>query len=575
MRCNILVLLLFCCFVLPAWGKIKLTTQVSGIHGAMKTNVVKQLEQHQTNIIAPLNADKIRAFSKQLPEIIAEATQAYGYFQPQIKSKLVRNGENWTIKIHINPQKPLKISQLKIEITGPCQHDPVYTDLLNRIKLRQGSILVTEQYDKLKEAFYNVAQLNGNLQAKFTTHEIKVDLKKYTAEVTLVFNTGPQFYFGQIVFSRSPFAQSFLRRFLPFKAGDKYDPKKLAQLERDLGGTVYFSQVRVKPLLNKTKKTRVPVKVHLLPHKPQQYNFGIGFGTDTLFRGSFGWTWRHITDTGQYLQGLIQVSQKLFRGSAAQVQYIIPGEHPATDHYSINGGILFNQVGEQRYTTTQAGISKVQALAYGWQQTMALNYQHELSQSTKQRRTRNTILPSIGWSKTQADDIINTNNGYKLSLLLQGGIPTDGKNNFLQTTFNGKYIKSFFASHSRIILRTNLGYTLVKDPDQLPLSQSFTAGGANSVRGYRYNRFGPGRILMVFSGEYQMQIYGNFYLAGFYDAGNAFNNFPANLNQAVGTGLVYRSPIGPIEVSIARALNPFGSKFKDRYRLQFSMGPDL
>ena len=102
---------------------------------------------------------------------------------------------------------------------------------------------------------------------------------------------------------------------------------------------------------------------------------------------------------------------------------------------------------------------------------------------------------------------------------------------------------------SRILLRTDLGYTVVHDFNDLPLSLRFFAGGTQSVRGYEYQSLGVpdgGRYLAVGSVEYQHLIIGNWSAAAFWDEGNAFDNFNQGLDRGVGVGIVYKTPIGQI-----------------------------
>ena len=76
---------------------------------------------------------------------------------------------------------------------------------------------------------------------------------------------------------------------------------------------------------------------------------------------------------------------------------------------------------------------------------------------------------------------------------------------------------------------------------------------------------------MLGSVEYQHRLINSFYGAIFFDAGNAVNNFPLNLQKGAGLGLVWLSPLGPMEVTAGKALNLPGRPI----RLQFTMGFDL
>ena len=66
----------------------------------------------------------------------------------------------------------------------------------------------------------------------------------------------------------------------------------------------------------------------------------------------------------------------------------------------------------------------------------------------------------------------------------------------------------------------------------------------------------------------------NGYLTFFYDAGKAFNNAPIQLMRSVGSGIMWVTPIGPLRLSIAKALDEAPNSGSP-WHVVFSMGPDL
>jgi len=181
------------------------------------------------------------------------------------------------------------------------------------------------------------------------------------------------------------------------------------------------------------------------------------------------------------------------------------------------------------------------------------------------------LLPSLNWSKVKSDDPLSPNRGYQLNIYLRGASKALISNtNFIQSLIQGKTILPT-SYMNRFILKGQLGYTLISDVNQLPLSLQFYTGGAQTVRGYPFQKIGPGRTLIMGSIEFQQRIKGNLYGALFMDAGNVSNGLINNLKKSVGVGLVWRSPIGALEVTLAEALDePSHPKM-----LQFSMGPEL
>ncbi len=133
------------------------------------------------------------------------------------------------------------------------------------------------------------------------------------------------------------------------------------------------------------------------------------------------------------------------------------------------------------------------------------------------------------------------------------------------------------------------GNPAIEDPTQdIPLPERFFAGGASSHRGFPDNQAGPrdlktgfplgGKAMLVAGTELRYPILGNT-LGGvlFHDAGNVYSSVSdisfrvlqrdrQDFNymvHAVGLGLRYRTPIGPLRLDVAYSVNPprfFGFK---------------
>jgi translocation and assembly module TamA len=103
----------------------------------------------------------------------------------------------------------------------------------------------------------------------------------------------------------------------------------------------------------------------------------------------------------------------------------------------------------------------------------------------------------------------------------------------------------------------------------IPANLRFYAGGAGSVRGYRYQSLGPmgpngfvigGRSLFEASAELRVKVTETIGIVPFFDAGNAFisslPDFNMALQMSAGLGLRFFTPIGPIRLDVAAPLNP-------------------
>ena len=170
--------------------------------------------------------------------------------------------------------------------------------------------------------------------------------------------------------------------------------------------------------------------------------------------------------------------------------------------------------------------------------------------------------------------------GYGLGFEVGGGT-TLGDNRQPYTRSVGRWLGIQSLQRGRIAMRAEAGAVLAKDSAAIPGTQLFRTGGDSTVRGYGYRDIGiplangvtgPGRTLAVGSVEWQRPI-----LRGglpsewentlFVDAG-AVADKPQDLRPSVGvgTGVRWRSPIGPLQADVA-----YGIKAK-QLRLHLSVG---
>ncbi|MBI4476350.1 MAG: BamA/TamA family outer membrane protein [Acidobacteria bacterium] len=115
------------------------------------------------------------------------------------------------------------------------------------------------------------------------------------------------------------------------------------------------------------------------------------------------------------------------------------------------------------------------------------------------------------------------------------------------------------------------GTAIVEIVEDVPASERFFAGGDTTVRGFVLDRLGAagtidvdgfprgGNALMILNAEIRLPVWRDLGAVGFIDAGNVFaqvDDFDfGEIRGAVGFGLRYRSPVGPIRVDLGFALD--------------------
>ncbi len=576
-KCRTVCLLACLCliFTLPVSAAERVVITVKGVEGEALKNILTSLNLQKQKDHPRLTERRIKRLYKKAPEEIRLALQALGYYQPKIQSQLTRKNGVWHARYTIDPGPPVRVGEMDIQILGEGADDPAFQKLLSNLPLKEGEVLHHGRYEKSKRALQKLAVKRGYFDADFRRHRVEVDLKKYRARVLLYFDTGVRYRFGEVSFSPSPIRVDKLKLYQPFVKGDPYLNDRLIAFQKNLFNTDFFDEVIVQPLPEATSDHAVPVRVTLVPRKRNRYTAGIGFGTDTGPRLKLGWDARY-TRHGHRMGAAARISPVL---STLSTHYTLPHFRKQDAELGFNAGLSRTDTGTSKSHSLKAGINHRQK-RWGWNEIAGIDYLYENFDVSDQTETSKLMIPAIGWTKTETDNPAYTRNGFRLALNLRGavaGLLSDLS--FAQATLDAKYIRSFWDA-GRMIFRGNLGLTSVSNFDRLPTSLRYFAGGDYSIRGFDYEDLGPrddkgkvigGKYRMVGSIEYEHRILEKWSVAGFVDAGNAFNRFGNEIEVGTGFGIRWLSPVGQIRIDLAMGISEPGRPI----RLHINIGPDL
>jgi translocation and assembly module TamA len=176
------------------------------------------------------------------------------------------------------------------------------------------------------------------------------------------------------------------------------------------------------------------------------------------------------------------------------------------------------------------------------------------------------------------DDPINPREGYSFSAEVRVA-PALGDAAFAQARLESRWLQPIGAQ-DRLLLRAQAGALWTDDFSSLPPQLRFFAGGDRSLRGFGYQTLGPrnsrgfvrgGEFLAIASAEYERHLFDEYGIAGFVDAGNAFDSGDTSLAAAIGVGVRWRSPVGLVRLDLAQPVAGDG----DGLRLHLLIGPEL
>lgn len=165
---------------------------------------------------------------------------------------------------------------------------------------------------------------------------------------------------------------------------------------------------------------------------------------------------------------------------------------------------------------------------------------------------------TLGYTRDMRDSTTNTREGNYTTVSgeVAGGL-FGGETDFQK--FSVEHRRYYPVTDKDVVaMRAMAGFTL----GDLPLYESFSLGGANTLRGYEEDRFRGENVLLV-GAEYRHPITDSLSVVGFVDAGSAYGgefptvvpgfNIPAedsSLSMHIGAGVGLRvvTPMGPLRL---------------------------
>ncbi len=540
----------------------KATFVINGVSEKALTNIEKRLDEvQQEKSLTQMTSEDIRLH-------VLNALQPFGYFRAQINVQII-SSKKAIITIHPGPVT--YISSLAIKLTGSGANNSILKKTVEEIKLKVGDPLLMPEYNKAKLSITDTAENLGYLQGKYTKAEVLIT-NNNTAKITLIFDTGPLFYFGQVQFNPTNISPKLLHRFVPFKINQTYSTNQVLKLNNDLASSGYFSSVLVKPQITDSQTT-VPIEVLVGSVPKYSYSLGAGYGTDTGLRGRAGLFVIPVNKQGHKFNAMAQGS---FSQNALQAQYLIPGSNPVTDQYSITGN--FSNL---NYTS---GYGNAYLLSFGQQhhldwykRSLSINALYEGFNYNQQPNSHEFMLyPKGQWIISKTTSPLFSPTGYSISLTALGASKAVlSQNSFAQGSIDAKAAYMIKPIKFRLYAHAIQGFTAINDITQLPLSLALLLGGTDNLKAFSFNSIGPGKIVSYGGFELQKELVKNWYAIAFYDAGTVYNPTLKSTLYDAGASIMWVSPIGPIKLGLAQEINQTFQRAGTNPRLVVSMGTDL
>ncbi|MFZ8963575.1 MAG: autotransporter assembly complex protein TamA [Steroidobacteraceae bacterium] len=567
--------------VASAGGAPVINVEVRGVSGPMLDNVNAYLSLRRFARAEDLDQDQVDRLALRARREALEALKPFGHYRASAEVVVENTTEGWLATVTVEPGEPVMLRRVEVFIEGAGSTDPSLWLVAEDKAPQVDKALSHPAYAELKGALQRAAAVRGYADASFSTAEILVDVEAGEAEVKLVLDTGPRYRFGETRFAQDSLDPKLIARYLRYREGDWYDTSLLLQTQFALDDSDYFRIVEVLPQERDRDTLTVPIRIDAEDNLLQRYRVGLGYATDTEARALLGWNHRRLNRRGHRLSLEARVSSP---EQALDASYVVPWRDPAMEKLALKLSLGKAQRGDVETDGLTLAPSLTQTSGR-WQRVLFMNFDY----------TRDSLVGAAG-----ADAEVSTDRshllvpGISLSTIPPGFIGSEPQGRGLYAELIGSagalgsdadFLRLLVRDERRLdlggpwhlVLRGELGLSLVEDFGQLPSQYRFFAGGDRSVRGYGYQELSPrdvdgnrvgGRHLLIASMEVERDLPRNLGLAVFVDGGNAFDNFGDRLQYSAGIGLRYRLPFLVVGVDVAQSLSEPGRA--PRFHLNFS-----
>ena len=515
------------------------------------------------------------ALVRQASDQAKEAAATEGFFSANVDVAVDRTTTPWQVKVSVTPGPQARVERASIDIQGAATTDDAGRAAIADVKrawpLAKGAPFRQPAWISAKTQAVTQLAGSGFAAAKLLSSEALVDPAANSVDVQLTIDSGPVFHLGDLeIEGLSRYPAELVRNYRTRRPGDRYSIAELDQFVRRLNGTGYFASVHAAIDADPAKADDAPVHVSVIEAPTKKLEAGLGFSTDTAFRGNV--SYRDVDVNHHALQMYVdaRVESKL---QNASLRFVSP---PAANGWSPSVFARLEQTDISGLVTkTAIAGARMSSLDERNQWQYGAAFYTDLQQPTGlANEDAHALYVDVERAWRRVDDLVAPTRGW-IALAQAGvGIPGASTRQFGRVIVRYTMWQPISPLWS-FTARADAGAVLAASRNDIPSSLLFRTGGDVSVRGYAFQSLGikegdvvlPARYYFATSVEATRWITDLWGLATFVDAGDAFDA-TSDMKVALGYGLGVRvrTPIGPFRLDLA-----YGQESR-QVRLHFSVG---
>ncbi|MDF1590610.1 MAG: outer membrane protein assembly factor BamA [Desulfobacterales bacterium] len=543
--------------------------------------------------------------AEDLPDDVLRIKQFYqdrGYYHTivayQIEAADDRNAPagppSTNVTFTITEGPPVLVEAINITVK-PEIEKPAVKDLLKLMPLKPGRIFITAEYRDAKKALLKACGNSGYPFADLTG-KATVNTETNSAQVFFRLDPRKQYSFGPLTIlpNDAGVKDIVILRAMRFKEGELYDAGKVDESRRNLFSLDMFRLALIKPEAPEPDALSVPMTIQLTPKKSQNIKFGVGYGTEDGFRLKGAWTYRNLwgwagkTSISAKRSDLIEniqadYIQPYFLDAKNTLRAKTGFERENFDSYT-NRKIFGNAGLERNFIKNWTG-----AVSYNLEvnnlEDIKITDPEELERLSRQNTyVISSLQPGLVYNST--DNTLDPKKGSVVAVSAEWASDLLGSEiNFVRPALE---LKRYQPLSESVTVAGRVRFETIQsdDPASIPIFKRLFLGGSNTVRGYDFHKIPPlddnsnplgGLSALNANLELHFPIYRKLTGVIFGDAGlldpDYFRYNTGDMRYTSGTGIRYKTIVGPLRLDFGYKLNPPESEQKvDRWRIHLSIG---
>jgi outer membrane protein assembly complex protein YaeT len=544
-----------------------------------------------------------------------------GYRSARVRSRLVPEGDPQEVALVFTVEPGVRSTVARVSFSGNAI--VASDELLGTVSLEAGDHYSPSAARETTRRIRDFYADRGYLEA--TAQYSVIDVAPDQVDVMYEVSEGARAEVAEVVIDgQTKTRESSIRRFVAFERGEVLTPDAIRRTQRDLYATGAFSEVviRPEPVSGDDPNAR-KVTVRVTEAKPLLFVYGLGYSTDDGPRGSLQLT--HTNLFGRVNTGSLRARVSP-REQLAQIQFT--DLRPFGTNWATTISGIYNRNSDLRtfvqrnlvegstaedpgrgfgidrltgFIQFERKLSDITSLRlrYSYERSKLFNAENiPLQEIARNAQAIRLGLISLGLTHDTRDSALDPTEGQLISAEHSIAAKALGGSESFNKFFANYQCYKALAPTTPVLRDSVLAFSariglaapfsiegtgpdgrITRVDRQLHISQRFFAGGATTLRGFRFEQAGPqgvleprnanelptlvplgGDALVIFNFELRYPLTENLRLVPFYDLGNVFNRVKnisfAGMTHTVGLGLRVKTPLGPVGVDYGRLLDP-------------------